>query len=52
LLARRLTNKEIARELFISAETVKTHLKSIYMKLDTTGRQDAVAKARALGLVP
>jgi LuxR family maltose regulon positive regulatory protein len=52
LLARQMTNKEIARDLFISPATVKTHTLSIYRKLDVPNRQQAVIKARALSILP
>jgi LuxR family maltose regulon positive regulatory protein len=42
---------EIAGELFISVNTVKTHLKSIYRKLGAAGRRDAVRRARELKLI-
>ncbi|HXB65232.1 MAG TPA: LuxR C-terminal-related transcriptional regulator [Solirubrobacteraceae bacterium] len=47
-----LTNAEIGAEVFVSLNTVKTHLRSIYRKLDANGRADAVEKARRLGLLP
>jgi LuxR family maltose regulon positive regulatory protein len=46
-----LTNQEIATECFMSVNTVKTHLKSIYTKLDVTSRSEAVARARTLALL-
>jgi LuxR family transcriptional regulator, maltose regulon positive regulatory protein len=46
-----LSNVEIANELYVSVNTVKTHIKSIYRKLDTTGRRDAVRRARELHLL-
>ena len=52
LLADRLTNKEIAQQLHIAPETVKRHLGNVYGKLHVHGRREAVAKARALGLIP
>jgi len=52
LLAERLTNKEIAKRLHVAAETVKRHLGNVYEKLHVHGRREAVAKARALGLLP
>ena len=51
LLGRHLTNKEIAEQLVVSPSTVKTHTLNIYRKLDVRGRQQAVAKARELGLL-
>lgn len=50
-LPSRLTNQEIAGELFISLNTLKTHLKSIYRKLDAGSRAEAVAAARRSGLL-
>jgi LuxR family maltose regulon positive regulatory protein len=46
-----LTSQEIAGELFVSLNTVKSHLKNVYRKLDADGRRDAVRRARELGLV-
>ncbi|TAE28889.1 MAG: DNA-binding response regulator [Cytophagales bacterium] len=50
-LARGLSNEEIAERLFVSTNTVKTHLANIYSKLDVKRRTQAVEKARALGLI-
>jgi LuxR family maltose regulon positive regulatory protein len=47
-----MSNQEIAGELFVSVNTVKTHLKAIYRKLDAPGRREAVGRARELGLMP
>ena len=52
LLGERLTNQEIAEILAVSVLTVKKHTANIYEKLDVTGRREAVARARALGLIP
>jgi LuxR family maltose regulon positive regulatory protein len=52
LLERRLSNKEIGELLFISPRTVKRHTISIYGKLGVDNRRAAVARAKALGLMP
>ncbi|HEU5483801.1 MAG TPA: LuxR C-terminal-related transcriptional regulator [Microlunatus sp.] len=44
------TNEEIATELYLSTNTVKTHLKSLYRKLGVTRRSDAFRRGRVLGL--
>jgi LuxR family transcriptional regulator, maltose regulon positive regulatory protein len=46
-----MSNQEIASELFVSVNTVKTHLKAIYRKLDVADRREAVSRARALELL-
>jgi LuxR family maltose regulon positive regulatory protein len=46
-----LTFREIAQELFVSTNTVKTQARSIYRKLDVSGRAEAVACARSAGLL-
>jgi LuxR family maltose regulon positive regulatory protein len=51
LLAGTLTNREIAGELYMSLNTLKTHLKSVYRKLGVGSRHDAVATARRLGVL-
>ena len=50
-LPSRLSNREIGDELFVSLNTVKSHLKTIYRKLDVERRDDAVRRARQLGLL-
>ena len=52
LLAIGHSNKEIATKLFISDNTVKTHLNNLYQKLEVSRRGQAVQKARSLHLVP
>jgi LuxR family maltose regulon positive regulatory protein len=42
---------EIASELFVSANTVRTHLRHIYAKLDAHSRGEAVERGRELGLL-
>jgi LuxR family maltose regulon positive regulatory protein len=51
LLAAGLSNPEIARELIVSTNTVKTQVKSIFRKLDVSNRQEAAEAARELNLL-
>ena len=51
LLSGMLSTAEVASELYISVNTVKTHLKSIYRKLAATHRGEAVRRARQLDLL-
>jgi LuxR family transcriptional regulator, maltose regulon positive regulatory protein len=46
-----LSGPEIASELYVSHNTVRTHLRHLYAKLGTHRRADTVARARALGLL-
>ena len=46
-----MSNQEIAGELFVSVNTVKTHLRAIYRKLDAADRREAVRRARDLELL-
>ncbi len=50
-LASNLKAPEIAAELCVSANTVRTHIRHIYAKLDAHDRSEAVARARDLGLL-
>jgi LuxR family maltose regulon positive regulatory protein len=52
MLGKRLTNKEIAAELYISVGTVQQHLNHIYAKLNVKGRRQAIARAMELALLP
>ena len=52
LIAEGLTNQEIASKLFLSLNTVKVHTRNIYGKLGAHHRAEAVARARALGILP
>jgi two-component system nitrate/nitrite response regulator NarL len=44
--------RQIAADLHISADTVRTHTQNIYAKLDVHSRVEAVSVARAAGLAP
>jgi DNA-binding CsgD family transcriptional regulator len=46
------SNDDIAARLFVSTSTVKTHLASLYRKLDVSSRTQAIQKARTLRIVP
>jgi DNA-binding CsgD family transcriptional regulator len=51
-LAAGRSNKEIARRLGVSPNTVKTHVARLYEKLEVSRRMQAVDKARRLALIP
>lgn len=51
-MAEGLSNQQIAQHLVISTGTVKTHVKSIFRKLQTSSRTQAVAQARRFHLLP
>jgi LuxR family maltose regulon positive regulatory protein len=51
LLHSELSLREIGAELYLSLNTIKTHTRNIYLKLGAGGREEAVARARELGLL-
>src|ERR1051325_11316396 len=51
LLATSMSNSEIADELCLSVNTIKTHLAAIYRKLPASRRREAVSRARQLELI-
>lgn len=51
LLPSKLTQREIAAELYVSFNTVRTHTRVIFQKLGVTSRREAVDRARELGLL-
>jgi two-component system, NarL family, response regulator LiaR len=52
LIARGLSNREIATQLFVSENTVKTHCARAYDKLGAARRTQAVQRGKELGLLP
>ena len=52
LLAEGGSNQEIAKRLFVSTSTIKSHLVHLYQKLDVSRRTQAVRKARSLQIIP
>jgi len=52
LLARNLSNKEIALALQVGEETIKWHMKNLFAKLDAGTRKQVVSRSRILGLLP
>jgi len=52
LIAAGSSNQRIARELFVSLDTVKKHVTHLLGKLGAANRTEAVARARQLGLIP
>jgi LuxR family maltose regulon positive regulatory protein len=51
LLPTRMSNRDIAASIYVSINTVKTHLRNIYRKLDAADRDAAVERASELGLL-
>lgn len=52
LMARGLSNQEIAEQMFVSLNTIKTHTSNIFLKLDVKRRTQAVDQARKMGIIP
>jgi LuxR family maltose regulon positive regulatory protein len=51
LLRGTLSLREIAQELYVSTNTVKSHTRAIYRKLGASDRQDAIVRSRELGIL-
>jgi hypothetical protein len=47
----RVSRAEIGQALYVSPNTVKTHTRAIYRKLGTASRQDAIRRAREIGIL-
>jgi len=52
LIAKGLTNQDVANRLFLSGHTVKAHTRNIYSKLNVHNRAQAIARSQQLGLLP
>lgn len=52
LMAKGLSNQEIADKLFVSLNTIKTHISNLFLKLEVSRRTQAVKKAKELQLIP
>lgn len=52
LMAKGLSNQEIAAQLFLSLNTVKTHAARLFEKLDVQRRTQAIEKGKRIGLIP
>lgn len=52
LMAKGLSNTEIAEQLFVSLNTIKTHTSNLFDKLDVKRRTQAVEKAKLLSIIP
>jgi len=50
-LAELLTTEEIAEQMFVSVNTVKSHVRSVLRKLSATRRNEAIRRARQLGII-
>jgi DNA-binding CsgD family transcriptional regulator len=52
LMAKGLSNQEIADKLFVSLNTIKTHSSNLFLKLEAKRRTQAIQRAKELGLIP
>jgi DNA-binding CsgD family transcriptional regulator len=52
LMAQGYSNQEIAEKLFVSLNTIKTHITNIFLKLEVKRRTQAVQRAKELQLIP
>lgn len=52
LMAKGMSNQEIAERLFVSLNTIKTHSSKVFEKLDVKRRTQAVEKAKRLSIIP
>lgn len=52
LMARGYSNQEIAGQLFVSLNTIKTHSSNVFLKLDVKRRTQAIEKAKRLSIIP
>ncbi len=52
LMAKGYSNQEIADKLYVSVNTIKTHLSNLFLKLEAARRTQAIQKAKELRLIP
>lgn len=51
-MAKGMSNQEIADQMFVSLNTIKTHSSNLFLKMDVKRRTQAVDKGRQLGIIP
>ena len=51
LMAKGLSNADIANQLFLTLSTIKTHISNLYVKMDVKRRTQAIEKARNLNII-
>jgi len=52
LMSQGLSNQEIASQLFVSLNTIKTHSSKLFEKMDVKRRTQAIEKAKRMGIIP